>query len=210
MLPDGSGFVMERVRPGTPAVLTQAWRLHFANLLGYLRESLETSVRVRVPTEKYATKLGMLKSVLGEDPVFRQAAERLLVRFRAGGWYREGRMHGDLTLCNVLQGQRRSTVLVDFLDGVSSTPIADVAKLRQDTRHRWIARFTRVPWQRLAVLDRMLRKEVRAWPEVADWAPAFTLLALLRIVPYARDDATREYLRREVRRADVDLGVRWA
>lgn len=47
-----------------------------------------------------------------------------------------GRCHGDLTFSNILfLGQK--IVLIDFLDNFIETPLQDIVKLRQDTKHFW-------------------------------------------------------------------------
>ncbi len=119
-----------------------------------------------------------------------------------------GSCHGDLTLCNLLyqsdpRSGLQSLVLLDFLDTFLDAPLQDIVKLRQDTCHRWCC--FRHGWaageigDKLAYLDAQL---VAAFAPL-DWYRGhyvtFQFLNLLRIVPYAEDDATIEFLLKEMR-----------
>ena len=47
-----------------------------------------------------------------------------------------GECHGDLTLSNILV-QNNKIIFIDFLDSFIETPLQDIVKLRQDTKHLW-------------------------------------------------------------------------
>jgi hypothetical protein len=106
-----------------------------------------------------------------------------------------GLCHGDLTLANVLFTIRQQKyVLVDFLDSFIETPIADLAKLRQEHRLGWSSLVSRVPHDRKKyqiVMREMARHDGR-WaralavdPEIAD---VFEFLNVARVMQYARED----------------------
>lgn len=102
-----------------------------------------------------------------------------------------GECHGDLTLSNVLidpAGPR--IVLIDFLDSFVETPLADMVKLRQDTRHAWsctifTGQFPKVRLQTIMqYMDGFLDAQFRQYSYYVESYKYFQLLNLLRILPY--------------------------
>jgi aminoglycoside phosphotransferase len=108
-----------------------------------------------------------------------------------------GPCHGDLTLSNVILNPVSGITVIDFLDTFLETPLQDIAKLKQDFVYGWSFRNCaptlrvkaeilcqhHVP-KALDQVERMYGPQVRV----------LTLLALLRIAPYVRDEETTAWL----------------
>lgn len=114
-----------------------------------------------------------------------------------------GRCHGDLTFSNILFfGQK--IVLIDFLDSFIETPLQDMVKLRQDTKHLWslnlyknkfdIAKIKMI----LDFLDRIIHAHFQIYPFYEMYYGIFQKINLLRILPYAKEEKIIQYLFREI------------
>jgi aminoglycoside/choline kinase family phosphotransferase len=127
-----------------------------------------------------------------------------------------GLCHGDLTLSNILvqehQGDR--IVLIDFLDSFIESPLADLAKLRQDLVHGWTLQMLRsrddfIDGVRLYVLHRRLYERVVLAPFAAEpWFAFgfffFSVVNQLRVLQYSKDAAIATYLMRTIVRDLTD------
>jgi hypothetical protein len=109
-----------------------------------------------------------------------------------------GPCHGDLTLSNMILDESH-IVLLDFMETFLDTPLQDIVKLRQDTKHGWTV--FRYPGHiknmeklksRLFALDQYLILE---WPRMHDWQyDLFQFLNLARILPYAKEQKTIDWV----------------
>lgn len=112
--------------------------------------------------------------------------------------------HGDLTLENILVTPEGGLCLIDFLDSCCRSWMIDVAKLLQDLELHWSYRhqsLTPALHRRLAAARLELLQSVGERPCGTHELLAIyhlLLLNLLRIVPYAADAATREFLARSI------------
>ncbi|ECP8884459.1 hypothetical protein FU552_08840, partial [Campylobacter jejuni] len=61
-----------------------------------------------------------------------------------------GYCHGDLTFSNILF-QNQHIILIDFLDNFIETPLQDIVKLRQDTRHKWSLKMARANYDEIKI-----------------------------------------------------------
>lgn len=91
----------------------------------------------------------------------------------------------------------RKLILFDFMETYIDTPMQDIAKLRQDTHHHWtLQRYpgefneTRV-YQRLALLDTTI---AYMFATERYGYSLFQFMNLIRILPYAKDRTTVEYV----------------
>tara|TARA_R110002020_G_scaffold60591_1_gene163973 strand:- start:408 stop:1205 length:798 start_codon:yes stop_codon:yes gene_type:complete len=115
-----------------------------------------------------------------------------------------GLCHGDLTLSNILFSQdSNEIVLIDFLDSFIESPIVDIAKIRQDTRHKW---STFIHTERhdknkieisLEYLDEKLNSMLSTF-SFYKYYKLFQFMNLIRILPYSRNQKTTDYLMREI------------
>ena len=112
--------------------------------------------------------------------------------------------HGDLTLENILVTQEGRLCLIDFLDTCCRSWMTDVAKLLQDLELHWSFRYQLLRpslRRRLQAARLELLTAVEERPHGAQELMIIyhlLLLNLLRIVPYAGDSVTREFLGRTI------------
>jgi thiamine kinase-like enzyme len=113
-----------------------------------------------------------------------------------------GICHGDLTLSNILISNKK-LILIDFLDTFIETPLQDIVKIRQDTKHFWSFNMmndncdiTKLE----IILQYMDAKIVNHFSKYKfiEYYEIFQILNLLRIVPYATDDKIIHYLKKEL------------
>jgi hypothetical protein len=113
-----------------------------------------------------------------------------------------GSCHGDLTLSNIIFNPVNGIVLIDFLDTFLESPLQDVAKIKQDFIYGWSFRKSS---NTLKLKADILCKA--CFPPIITIIEDFykqqvdvlTLLALLRIAPYVRDEITRSWLLNSLR-----------
>lgn len=108
--------------------------------------------------------------------------------------------HWDLTLENILITQDKKIYLIDFLDSFFDSRMIDVAKLLQDLeiwRSYRYEQMTSTLNLRLSIGKQAL---IEAILELPDWKNKvryiyyILLLNILRIVPYTKDDITKNFL----------------
>ena len=108
--------------------------------------------------------------------------------------------HGDLTLENILIDFRGDIYLIDFLDSFFDSWMIDVAKLLQDLELKWSYRHEEISSNlelRLAVARDNLIKYISDLPDGNKKVLQIyyiLLLNVMRIVPYAKDDVTKDFL----------------
>lgn len=112
-----------------------------------------------------------------------------------------GKCHGDLTFSNIMiASDARSIALIDFLDSFIESPLIDLAKLRQDTLCCWTllmgdgrtdaARFRQI----MAYMDREICAKYSVFPWFRRNIDLMLGITLLRIMPYAQTEATRQFI----------------
>jgi hypothetical protein len=109
-----------------------------------------------------------------------------------------GYSHGDLTLCNVLVTGRRFA-LIDFLPPLADSPVLDLVKLQQDTRHGWVTLFAECCLAQLVASDLVVTRALERCVD-APVAAALQVLNLARIVPYTRSATVADLLHKEMTR----------
>jgi hypothetical protein len=119
-----------------------------------------------------------------------------------------GVCHGDLTLSNVLlQRPTNNIILIDFLDSFIESPLADVCKLRQDTRFGWSLFLSGGPQGydpvRMAATLRYLDSAlVRYCSQFEWWVQYHTIVELLnqlRVLQYAKERRIVDHLLSTIR-----------
>ncbi len=108
--------------------------------------------------------------------------------------------HGDLTLENILITSDNQLYLIDFLDSFYDSWMIDVAKLLQDLDIFWSYRHIemspnlsiRLMTAKNALIENMMEAENGTDNLVKIYH--ILLLNILRIVPYTKDDITKEFL----------------
>lgn len=114
-----------------------------------------------------------------------------------------GKCHGDLTFSNLLFSEKK-IILIDFLDNFIETPLQDIVKLRQDTRHFWSLNLYDAKFDTtkiriiLKFLDDMIHTHYSAYPFYRSYYKIFQKINLLRILPYTKDEEIIKYIFREI------------
>ena len=115
-----------------------------------------------------------------------------------------GICHGDLTLSNVLiKPESNNFVIIDFLDSFIESPIVDIAKIRQDTKHGWSSFI--YPEQHdkikttlsLEYLDNKFVEHFKKY-EFYKHYELFQFMNLVRILPYAKQTKTSNFLMEQI------------
>lgn len=113
----------------------------------------------------------------------------------------QGKCHGDFTLSNMLFTPDGRIITFDLLDSFIESPVIDLVKLRQDTRHHWSLfvenehspNNTKIR-QVLAYIDKHLLNTVCDDPCIKIWEKYLTVFNFARILPYAKDMRDINYL----------------
>lgn len=115
-----------------------------------------------------------------------------------------GICHGDLTLSNVLiKPESNNFVIIDFLDSFIESPIVDIAKIRQDTKHGWSSFI--YPEQHdkikttlsLEYLDNKFVEHFKKY-EFYKHYELFQFMNLVRILPYSKQTKTSNFLMEQI------------
>lgn len=115
-----------------------------------------------------------------------------------------GACHGDLTLSNVLiKPESNNFVIIDFLDSFVESPIVDIAKIRQDTKHGWSSFIypeqhdkikTRLSLQ---YLDNKFVEHFNKYDFYKHYK-LFQFMNLVRILPYSKQTKTSNFLMEQI------------
>lgn len=115
-----------------------------------------------------------------------------------------GICHGDLTLSNILlKPESGQIVLIDFLDSFVESPIIDIAKIRQDTKHGWssfiyLGKHDKIKTKlSLQYLDDKMTERFNKYDFYKHYK-LFQFMNLVRIIPYAKETKTLDFLMREI------------
>ena len=150
-------------------------------------------------------KLKELKKSLAkydtEEPCRKVLAQLENVQWRTY-YHPECEVHGDLTLENILVYQN-DVYLVDFLDVFHKSMETDMAKLLQDLACGWSFRREGLPTDSIKFLkESESRLYASHWMRTGDepkTLESMLALTLLRIYPYLKDEATKEFLDRQLK-----------
>jgi len=109
-----------------------------------------------------------------------------------------GPCHGDLTFCNIIVDRNLSDIyLIDFLDPFISSPLQDIVKIRQDSKHRWILHKHKVT---SPIVDKWLiwidNKISNVFANVEEYN-LFQYMNLIRILPYSNKE-TQKFILNEL------------
>lgn len=160
---------------------------------------LSHSSKVACPTKILLDKVSQIEATTNDKRLkvlVRQASGRVAELPRTLV-FPMGNCHGDLTLSNVILNPVDGITVIDFLDTFLETPLQDVAKLKQDFVYGWSFRACAPTLRGKAeILCRHHMPEAVNQVELmyCSQVRVLTLLALLRIAPYVKDDITLQWL----------------
>ena len=105
--------------------------------------------------------------------------------------------HGDLTLENILYDTTNERfVFIDCLTSEYSSFVFDLAKLTQDTKSKWFLRKQTVNLDnKLVFIQNELEKRYKYMSD-----DNLTILMLLRVLPYCKNDNDKRFILNEVNR----------
>lgn len=117
-----------------------------------------------------------------------------------------GVCHGDCTLSNILiDTLKNQIVLIDFLDSFIETPLIDIVKLRQSTKHHWECFLSSDDYDQTRIktmLNYMDEKLVQFF-EQFEWYnkyyKLFQFINFCRIIPYSTNSETDDYLLEQIK-----------
>ncbi len=108
---------------------------------------------------------------------------------------------GDLTLENIMLDDNKQIYLIDFLDSFYNSWMIDIAKLLQDLELHWSYRHQNIDFNlamRLAVAKEALLENIAEYGNAHKNIITIyhiLLLNMLRIIPYAKDNKTHDFLK---------------
>lgn len=111
---------------------------------------------------------------------------------------------GDLTLENIMLGTDKQIYLIDFLDSFVNSWMIDVAKLLQDLDLHWSYRHQEIDFNlalRLEIAKEALLENILEYDNGFENILTIyhiLLLNVLRIIPYAKDEKTAQFLKKAI------------
>lgn len=177
---------------------------HLNTLLEFIEKNIKYSELTTNLNKVFLEKYEKVKSnILHEfnfdkiDDIFYNIKEIFLVR---------GLNHGDLTFSNMLFSKNgKDIILLDFLDSFIETPLNDIVKLRQDTKHKWIYNVYNDQFDNIRMdillekLDNMIDVFFSKYDFYVKYEKIFSIMNLLRILQYAKDEKIIEYIKKELK-----------
>ena len=120
-----------------------------------------------------------------------------------------GDYHGDLTLCNLFIYNCADSIeidAIDFLESFICSPINDLAKIRQDTKHHWLLTLTKnisesdVLKIKIALnyVDEHMVRIIASDQFYMEYYLPFQIMNLMRIIPYNKDERVFVFLKQEI------------
>jgi RIO-like serine/threonine protein kinase len=103
--------------------------------------------------------------------------------------------HGDFTLENILRTEK-DFYMIDALTSEYDSYIFDIAKLRQDLESKWFLRNDNI---KLDVKLKNLQDEILEFYPIVN-NNALVILMLLRVYPYSKDEANKQFIMKEIKR----------
>ena len=177
-------------------------------LAAMLMDGMSKASVADVPSSVFVGKMNQVVAASQRSPLLAQAVALQEQILQIAQEYPQltiplGACHGDLTLSNMIFSQQQDLVLIDFLDTYLESPLQDLAKISQELEFGWSSRH----------LDENLRVKgaifaAAALPDYVRFlygsfptaARLFKILCIARIIPYAHDDATHQWLARVMAR----------
>jgi len=176
-------------------------------LIGFIEENVKESASLPLDRDAVHGKIASIRKALHRQPLLSESDRSRLEALLAAeakaltDWELPvGPCHGDFTLSNMLfDVDRDRIVLVDFLDSFLESPLQDLVKLRQDTKHHWSLWL--VPQRRcdrvrlelaLGYIDRRIDAHFAQYAFYRHGYRLFQLINFARIVPYVKRKSIME------------------
>jgi len=199
-------FVEGLVGPEYAVHLTRAKAKTLAAALSMLLyKELALSTDMTCPSSMFLKKAEEIRSKV-DEPGMLQLIDAAIEKIRQLDsilLIPQGPCHGDLTLSNVIYDHQGGVTLIDFLDTYLESPLQDLAKLKQDFTYGWSFRHCPVPIRIKSEIFCSMHAPAaithieRMYPRQSK---VMTLMTLLRIAPYIKDDITEQWLKNQLGR----------
>ena len=155
--------------------------------------------------------------MIKKTPELKEELEWFLQTFQSDlQTLRAGYCHGDLTLENVIAGKwkasedepkaTRALYLIDFLDSFIDTPFVDAATVLQDCLCHWSYRYDALEDYQIEYLNKFtvdflenFYNEGLVKQNFLKTIFIFLLFKIYRIVPYAKDNVTKEWCDKNIK-----------
>lgn len=108
-----------------------------------------------------------------------------------------GWCHGDLTLSNMIFIDNNKLGIVDFLDSYIESPMIDIVKIRQDTKHYWTSFLHNIESQKIKSSLDYIDKEFSETMGTIHY-DILQLMNLARILPYAKEKRVIDYVKANI------------
>ena len=111
-----------------------------------------------------------------------------------------GANHGDLAMANIIFSDK--FYLIDFLDNLFDTPINDLVKIQQDSKHKFYLKITdSVSNKALIFLEELDKKIDKKFNDILNSKEYIylSILNLLRIIPYV-NKKEKKYIAKELKK----------
>lgn len=119
-----------------------------------------------------------------------------------------GYCHGDLALANIIESNDQ-LYLIDFLDSFIETPLQDIAKLRQDSKHKWLINLFDSKNIEISNKSQLIinlnyfDSLIDSYFQKYEWYTyykLFQIVNLSRILPYTSNDNTIVFIETELKK----------
>ncbi len=179
----------------------------------YIESSLQKSQIKPFDHQVWINKIEETEKKVAADEIILEILTKLKnMKFKRPFYF--GDNHGDLTLSNLFIFEQ-SINAIDFLNTFIDSPINDIVKLRQDTKHLWtlnlIDEFTQIDYNKVAIflqhMDQSLIKLIANDDIVSEYYLPFQILNLIRIIPYIKDAKILLHLKNEIRELANEIDI---
>ena len=158
-------------------------------------EILERKESGSIDLKKINKKLDSLNAYCS-TPIIEQSMKYL----RNFEWntVKESYCHGDLTFENILV-KNDDIYVIDFLDSFIDSKYIDIAKVLQDVDIYWSVRNKKID-SNLLIRYQVIKKALLSNLTIKEREVSYTLLLLnmLRILPYTKDDKTKQFIYKKI------------
>jgi len=146
----------------------------------------------KIDAELFKEKIGYIEKKTGQD--ISKITDRIvdLSNQVSGKYIPVGICHGDLTLSNMLFGNK--IVLLDFLDSFVETPLQDIGKLLQEVDLKWSLQMSKASYDVFKIRlgynyfkDRIYREIEKLYFD-KEIVKLFHVMVQARLFPYVKDD----------------------
>lgn len=177
------------------------------SLLKYFQSIFSNSELQEFDSDIWKNKIINLESKIEDKELFNILQILKNHQFTQDFYY--GNYHGDLTLTNLLisnDGTQIEIDAIDFLESFIHSPINDIIKIRQDTKHLWtlnlIKNIENIDINRVIIVLQHIDKKIESLIEnnknISNFYLPFQILNFMRIIPYNKDEELFLYLKKEI------------